>query len=138
MMENMAAVHHIKSEARNFCLVSQKNPALSWSINNRPIITVPLTNRFASGYVWRDVNLTRQDLLCLLIFTQKMDNVNTAKVMGIAPDTLHKRSSSLRRRLGFENKKAMVLASEKAEFSTILSPALIDSLFDELKQRRNL
>jgi len=107
-------------------------------MNSGDVVSCPIPpkNQHASGYAWRGVSLTRQDLICLLIFVQRMNNRNTALVLGVASGTVHKRSARLRHRLGFENKRAMVLATQQAGFLTIFPSDLIDSLFDELDQRK--
>lgn len=98
---------------------------------------VPLKNRYSSGYVWRNVELTRQDLLCLMVFAQGIDNYSASRILGVSVQTVNARSTSLRHRLGFDNKKAMVAATQQANFLTIFPAPLIDALFDGLTRKKH-
>src|ERR1700681_1756450 len=91
--------------------------------------------RYSSGYMWRNVELTRQDWLCLLLFGQGLDNHETAEMLHISVHTVKARSDSLRLRLHFYNRKEMVLAIKKVDFLSVFPEDLIDSLFAEIASK---
>ena len=100
-------------------------------------IPVPIlkTKRNSSGYAWRNVELTRKELLCLLLFSQDMNNQQTACASGISTQVVNARSTSLRYKLRFSCRKTMVSAMQKINFENHFSATLINSLFDEIQQK---
>src|SRR5690348_14316525 len=81
-------------------------------------IPVVKTKRNSSGYAWRNTELKRKELLCLLLFSQGMNNKQTAHLLGISTHVVNVRSTSLRYKLHFCCRKSMVSAAQKINFES--------------------
>src|SRR5262249_36223840 len=111
--------------------------SINLNSNSTGAITVAKTKLLnSSGYAWKGIELTRQELLCLLIFSEKATNRLTANLMFVSIRVVNNFSIKLRRKLNFSSKKPMVAAMQKAHFSRHFPDALIDSLFEEVAQKK--
>jgi hypothetical protein len=104
----------------------------------KPVPVIKTKRRNSSGYAWRNYELTRQELLCLLIFAKDINNQDAAHMLDISIHVVNARSTKLRYRLRFPDRKAMVRAIKEADLLKALPKALVNSLYDEMKQKKQM
>ena len=74
-----------------------------------------------SGYFWNNFKLTIQKLRCLICLSRGLSPKKSADVLGISYQTLTCHLISLRYRLGFPSKKAMIEKIQTSDFGKNIS-----------------